>query len=134
MCVILRRRVRAKPSKYFHFGQFLPVLLTFPLTLRLSSLSSADTLHGGFNETLLFDNPAYLYTVTRPHPLLRRGLLSSYNNNSYLVFFSSAVNHSAILLLLRVVQISKIKSHILVKNCQFYNANIFNQDSTEVDI
>lgn len=31
------------------------------------SLSSADTLHGGSRETLLFDNPAYLYSVTRPH-------------------------------------------------------------------
>lgn len=31
------------------------------------SLSSADSLHGGSRETLLFDNPAYLYSVTRPH-------------------------------------------------------------------
>lgn len=32
-----------------------------------SSLSSADRLYGGSRETLLFDNPAYLYTVTRLH-------------------------------------------------------------------
>lgn len=34
----------------------------------LSVWQSADSLHGGLRETLLFDNPAYLYTVTRPHP------------------------------------------------------------------
>lgn len=31
------------------------------------SLSSADSLRGRSRETLLFDNPAYLYAVTRPH-------------------------------------------------------------------
>lgn len=38
------------------------------LVTAFCSLPSTDSLHGGSTETLLFDNPAYLYTVTRPHP------------------------------------------------------------------
>lgn len=36
------------------------------MTGRFPSLSSSDTLLGRSRETLLFDNPAYLYNVTRP--------------------------------------------------------------------
>lgn len=64
-------RVRADTEQYVIFTVVLLILLK--LLPRFShgpgfpSLSAAGTWHGGYSETLLFGNPAYLYAVTRPH-------------------------------------------------------------------
>lgn len=67
------------------------------------SLSSADSLHGGSRETLLFDNPAYLYTVTRPHArdgrdyflyiLVAAALLWCYDDNGVYAPVLLSANH-----------------------------------------
>lgn len=57
---------------------FLTAAPIFRWSKAFPSLSSADTLHAGSRETLLFDNPAYLYSMTRPHARDDRDYFFSY--------------------------------------------------------